>query len=39
MFKKSEHNFVSHFGCAALAGCIAVCIMNPLDVVKTKLQT
>ena len=39
MFKKSEHNFLSHFGCAAMAGCAAVCAMNPLDVIKTKLQT
>jgi hypothetical protein len=37
--KKADHNFISHFGCAALAGSVAVCIINPLDVIKTKLQT
>lgn len=35
--KKNDHTFLSHFGCAALAGAVAVTAMNPLDVMKTKL--
>jgi len=34
---KENHNFFTHFGCAALAGGIAATMINPLDVIKTKL--
>lgn len=39
MHEKENHNFLSHFTCAALAGAVGVTLINPLDVVKTKLQT
>jgi len=36
-FKK--HNFASHFLCAGVAGAIAAILTNPLDIIKTRIQT
>ena len=37
--KKWNYPFLAYFYCASAAGCIASIITNPMDVIKTKLQT
>ncbi len=37
--QKRKYKFLSYFACASVAGTIASIITNPMDVIKTRLQT